>query len=99
MESRGRYRGLILRSQLIVLLINKVFNETLDLWDFYDVDLRIFRDAYPRYKGLDKLNFTEEELNYHIDLRPFMNPSSYTVLHVSLILICFALQIVYIVIK
>ncbi|KAK6643015.1 hypothetical protein RUM43_004518 [Polyplax serrata] len=81
LESGGRYRGLILRSQLIVLLNNKLFNETLDNWDVDEVDLRIFRNAYPRYKGLDKLNFTEEEMNYHIDLRPIMNPSSYTVLH------------------
>ncbi|EEB16605.1 Chloride channel protein, putative [Pediculus humanus corporis] len=81
-KSNGRYRGLILRSQLIVLLNNKVFNENNDNVNFLEkINLKIFRNAYPRYMGLDKLKFSEKEMNYHIDLRPYMNPSSYTVLH------------------
>lgn len=83
LKSYGRYRGLILRSQLIVLLYNRIFNETLDKWDMRKPDLKMFRNAYPRYKGLETLKLSEEEMNYHIDLRPFMNPSSYTVFHVS----------------
>lgn len=31
-----------------------------------------------------EFRLTEEEMNYHIDLRPFMNTSSYTIQHVSL---------------
>jgi hypothetical protein len=32
---------------------------------------------------LQEVNVTEEEKKYTIDLRPFMNPSPYTVQHVS----------------
>lgn len=41
--------GLILRSQLIVLLQNKIFVETKDEWMKKSVCLKMFRDAYPRY--------------------------------------------------
>ncbi|RZC41881.1 H(+)/Cl(-) exchange transporter 7 [Asbolus verrucosus] len=75
----GRIRGLILRSQLIVILKRKIFNETSDEWD--DINVGIFRDAYPRYSTIEQVDVTEEEKTYSIDLRPFMNPSPYTVLH------------------
>lgn len=32
---------------------------------------------------LQQISITEEEKTFNIDLRPFMNPSPYTVLHVS----------------
>lgn len=32
--------------------------------------------------GLQEIDLTEEEKTFSIDLRPFMNPSPYTVLHV-----------------
>jgi hypothetical protein len=38
---------------------------------------------------LQEINVTEEEKRYTIDLRPFMNPSPYTVQHVSTVqLVC-----------
>ncbi|XP_057341754.1 H(+)/Cl(-) exchange transporter 7 [Microplitis mediator] len=76
----GRFRGLILRSQLIVLLLNKVFNEYNEFWET-NFSLKIFRDAYPRYPSIDQVNITDEEKTYSIDLRPFMNPSPYTLQH------------------
>lgn len=50
-KPNGRLRGLILRSQLIVLLQNKVFNEVPSAWD--DVSLTTFRHDYPRYSKVD----------------------------------------------
>lgn len=47
----GRIRGLILRSQLIVILKNKIFNETCDEWD--SISTSIFRNEYPRYPTID----------------------------------------------
>lgn len=47
----GRIRGLILRSQLIVILLHKLFNETSDLWE--KVDFCLFRNEYPRYPTID----------------------------------------------
>jgi len=40
---------MILRSQLIVLLKNKIFNESYEIWDSKQVSLKMFRDEYPRY--------------------------------------------------
>ena len=50
-KSNGRLRGMILRSQLIVLLQNKVFNEIPSAWD--NVSLTTFRKDYPRYSNID----------------------------------------------
>ncbi|CAG9773741.1 unnamed protein product [Ceutorhynchus assimilis] len=75
----GRIRGLILRSQLIVILQKKIFNETHDYWD--DIGPSLFRDQYPRYPTINEISIEDSEKPYSIDLRPFMNPSPYTVLH------------------
>ncbi|XP_044253357.1 H(+)/Cl(-) exchange transporter 7 [Tribolium madens] len=77
----GRIRGLILRSQLIVILKKKIFNENSDFWG--DINVGIFRDEYPRYPTIEQVCVSEVEKTYSIDLRPFMNPSPYTVLHSS----------------
>lgn len=47
----GRIRGLILRDQLIVILLKKVFNETSDDWD--KITASMFRNEYPRYPTID----------------------------------------------
>ncbi|XP_012538386.1 H(+)/Cl(-) exchange transporter 7 [Monomorium pharaonis] len=78
--SYGRLRGLILRSQLIVLLKNKVFNEYEEFWE-KPLTINMFRNEYPRYPTIEQVAITEEEKTYTIDLRHFMNPSPYTVQH------------------
>lgn len=78
----GRFRGLILRSQLIVLLQNKIFNEYAESWD-KSLDIKIFRKEYPRYPTIEQVDVTDEEKTYMIDLRHFMNPAPYTLQHVS----------------
>lgn len=78
----GRFRGLILRSQLIVLLQNKIFNEYAETWD-KSLDIKIFRKEYPRYPTIEQVALTDEEKTYMIDLRHFMNPAPYTLQHVS----------------
>lgn len=79
-HSYGQFRGLILRSQLIVLLQNKIFNEYSANWDKI-LSIKMFRKEYPRYPTIDQVTVTEEEKTYRIDLRPFMNPSPYTIQH------------------
>jgi len=71
-----------LRSQLIVLLKNKVFNEYEEFWE-KPLSINIFRNEYPRYPTIEQVAITDEEKTYTIDLRHFMNPSPYTVQHVS----------------
>lgn len=80
----GRFRGLILRSQLLVMLQAKIFNE-------YSLDspwknlYRLFRDSYPRMPNIHTIlsELSEEEKSFTLDLRPVMNPSPYTVSHAS----------------
>ncbi|KAL7297589.1 hypothetical protein TKK_0009265 [Trichogramma kaykai] len=76
----GRLRGMILRSQLIVLLQNKIFNRYHERWG-RTLSIEMFRSEYPRYPTIDKVSVTEEEKTDDIDLRPFMNPSPYTLKH------------------
>jgi chloride channel 7 len=67
---------------LIVLLKNKIFNEYAEIWEKY-LDIKMFRNEYPRYPTIEEIDITDEEKTYTIDLRPFMNPSPYTLQHVS----------------
>ena len=55
----GTFRGLILRSQLIVLLQHKLFIETSESWDHKGVALKYFRDAYPRYPTIQVIYHPE----------------------------------------
>ncbi|BET01426.1 Chloride channel [Nesidiocoris tenuis] len=76
----GKLRGLILQSQLIVILQRRTYvyletkpdNEP-------PIPLAEFRNNYPRYKNIKDIYIPEEEMDYTIDLRPYMNPSPYTV--------------------
>ncbi|KAG8235524.1 hypothetical protein J437_LFUL013486 [Ladona fulva] len=80
-KSFGMFRGLILRSQLIVLLQNKVFNESPEVWKSMNFNMKLFQDAYPRYPTIQQIHVSQQERNFTIDLRPFMNRSPYTVQH------------------
>ena len=80
----GRFRGLILRWQLIIMLREKVFDQKDETWA-QNFSLKIFRDAYPRYPLISEIinKIKPEETNYTIDLRPVMNPSAYVVSHTA----------------
>lgn len=80
-----------MRSQLIVLLKNKVFNEYAEFWE-KSLSVEMFRNEYPRYPTIEQIAITDEEKTYTIDLRHFMNPSSYTLQHVSIFYIKISLQ-------
>ncbi|KAJ9582590.1 hypothetical protein L9F63_023078, partial [Diploptera punctata] len=80
-DMKRTFRGIILRSQLIVLIKNKIFNESSDIWNIKQITIKMFRDEYPRYPNIKDVNVTNIERSYTIDLRPFMNPSPYTVQH------------------
>nr|KAG5710384.1 hypothetical protein BaRGS_022202 [Batillaria attramentaria] len=79
----GRFRGMILRHQLIVLLKLKVWIENPD---FYKLQQRLkmsdFRDNYPRYPPIHHISISPQERNYTVNLEPFMNTAPYTV-HVT----------------
>ncbi|KPP61495.1 H(+)/Cl(-) exchange transporter 7-like, partial [Scleropages formosus] len=74
----GRICGLILRSQLIVLLKHKVFVERAQLKQ-RKLLLKDFRDAYPRFPPIQSIHVSQDERECTMDLTEFMNPTPYTV--------------------
>merc|ERR1719334_1014150 len=74
----GKVRGLILRSELIVLLQHKIFSELYGEWEG-QVNMSLFRMAYPRYPDISKVHVSTTERDYHVDLRPIMNHSPTTI--------------------
>lgn len=80
-ESYGRFRGVILRWQLLVMLDLKIFNENERSYE--SLCLQAFQRGYPRYTTLENVieNLSDEMYGYHVDLRSIMNPNPYTVLH------------------
>ncbi|XP_043945055.1 H(+)/Cl(-) exchange transporter 7 [Protopterus annectens] len=76
----GRLCGLILRSQLIVLLKHKVFVERAhSLLRQRKLKLKDFRDAYPRFPPIQSIHVSRDERDCMMDLTEFMNPTPYTV--------------------
>merc|ERR1719468_176700 len=76
----GKMRGLILRSELIVLLQHKIFSELYGEWEG-KVDMSLFRMAYPRYPDISGIFVSTTERDYHVDLVPIMNSTPTTCLH------------------
>lgn len=78
-ESYGRFRGLVLRWQILVMIELKIFNE--NERSFEMLSLPSFQKSYPRYPSLDQVisGLSEEMYHYHVDLRAIMNPTPYTV--------------------
>lgn len=74
----ARLQGLILRSQLIVLLKHKVFMQRSSLMR-RRLRLKDFRDAYPRFPPIQSIHVSQDERDCTMDLSEFMNPSPYTV--------------------
>uniref|UniRef100_A0A0A9YRE8 Chloride channel protein n=1 Tax=Lygus hesperus TaxID=30085 RepID=A0A0A9YRE8_LYGHE len=75
----GKLRGLILRSQLIVLLQQRAYVENGYSNDGTHLPLSEFRNNYPRYCEIKDIYIPNEEMDKTLDLRPYMNPSPYTV--------------------
>ncbi|XP_075880015.1 H(+)/Cl(-) exchange transporter 7 isoform X1 [Nelusetta ayraudi] len=72
--------GLILRSQLIVLLKHKVFVELArSRLTLRKLQLKDFRDAYPRFPPIQSIHVSQDERECMMDLTEFMNPTPYTV--------------------
>ncbi|XP_073689289.1 H(+)/Cl(-) exchange transporter 7 isoform X2 [Garra rufa] len=79
-DEPGKICGLILRSQLIVLLKHKVFVERASSrLSQRKLQLKDFRDAYPRFPPIQSIHVSQDERECMMDLTEFMNPTPYTV--------------------
>jgi chloride channel 7 len=73
-EKFGLLKGLILKNQLLTLIKKKCYAHT-------DIKLepRDFRESYPRFIDISILqHVSDEEKEFEIDLRPYMNLSPYS---------------------
>lgn len=79
-RQNGRLRGLILRSQLVVILKSSLFEETKRFWES-TVSIDTFRNEYPRYPQLKDIRVCSDEKakNYTVDMEIFMNKSPYSI--------------------
>lgn len=79
-RENGKLIGLILRSQLVVILMRSMYIETNRFWRDL-VTIRNFRKEYPRYPTIEDLKISEDKTlrNYTVDMSIFMNPSPYSV--------------------
>ncbi|KAM7345339.1 chloride channel protein 7 [Cochliomyia hominivorax] len=73
-RSTGRVCGIILRSQLIVILLKSLYEEKKRFW-MNETTIQTFRDVYPRYPSIDSVNLSDDKVDYTVNLDIFMNPS------------------------
>ncbi|KAH8401806.1 hypothetical protein KR009_008041 [Drosophila setifemur] len=73
-RSEGRVCGIILRSQLIVILLKSLYVENKRFW-LPETSIQTFRDVYPRYPSIKNVRKLDTKINYTVDLSMFMNPS------------------------
>lgn len=79
----GHLCGLILRSQLIVIIMQRYYDELKDQW-FPDITIETFRNEYPRYPSIDLIPVSKKDLKFKIDLKIFMNRSTHSAWEVSI---------------
>jgi len=80
----GVFKGLILRSQLITLLKEKIFHQANPDNKYRpNIDINIienlFSKDYPRYPSFRSINITPEDRNKYINLTPYMNIAPYVI--------------------
>ncbi|SPP74226.1 H(+)/Cl(-) exchange transporter 7 [Drosophila guanche] len=73
-RSEGRVCGIVLRSQLIVILLKSLYVENSHFW-LPNTSIQTFRDVYPRYPSIKSVRKLDDKINYTVDLAMFMNPS------------------------
>lgn len=79
-RNNGRLRGIILRSQLILILKRSWFEETKRFWKS-TVSIEAFRNEYPRFPSIKDIRISKDmsDSNYTINMEIFMNPSPYSI--------------------
>ncbi|KNC83041.1 hypothetical protein SARC_04689 [Sphaeroforma arctica JP610] len=81
--------GIILRSQLVVLLKHKAYGKLVGggvgegSVDAPIISYETFIADYPRYPKLDQIELPIDDGQLFMDLTPYMHPCPYTVLHIA----------------
>ncbi|KJE93096.1 voltage gated chloride channel protein, variant [Capsaspora owczarzaki ATCC 30864] len=88
-HSYGTLCGIILRSQLITILKERAFGpRVVNAQGEHSVQAKVltvddFRASYPRYPSIDTISTTAYENEQFMDLRPYLNPTPYTLKHAA----------------
>lgn len=79
-RKNGRLRGIVLRSQLVVILKRSLFEETKRFWET-EISIETFRNEYPRFPCIKDIRISHDKSasNYTIDMEMFMNPTPYSI--------------------
>lgn len=81
-QQPGSLQGLILRSQLIIIIKHQYFEELERQWK-PDISIETFRNEYPRYPSIETIEVSDKKRNYTINLKMFMNRSAHSAWQVS----------------
>lgn len=75
----GRLRGIILRSQLVIIIKKRLFEENKNNWKS-TISIETFRSEYPRFPSIKEIDIPHDilEKDYNINMELFMNPTPYT---------------------
>lgn len=74
----SKVRGLILRSQLLVLLKHRIYAPE-GVTQPATVRLKDFRKYYLQLLKIQDIKISDEEMEYMMDLRPYLTPNPYTI--------------------
>lgn len=77
-KKQAKICGLILRSQLLILLKQKVFFPENGVQP-NTIRSKDFRKYYYQYLKIKDINISEEEMDYTMDLTPYFSPNPYTI--------------------
>ncbi|XP_055530683.1 H(+)/Cl(-) exchange transporter 7 isoform X2 [Wyeomyia smithii] len=79
-RENGKLLGIILRSQLVVILKRSFYEENERHWR-NTVTIEDFRKEYPRYPNIEDVHISDDKIadNRTVDMTIFMNPSPHSV--------------------
>ncbi|XP_037948241.1 H(+)/Cl(-) exchange transporter 7 [Teleopsis dalmanni] len=73
-RTRGRVSGIILRSQLIVILLKSLYDEKKRFWQ-KETTIQTFTNLYPRFPSINDFKMNDDYVDFTINFDIFMNPS------------------------
>jgi len=81
LDNKGHFVGLMLRTQLTMLMANQIFVPSEEMAEFSRkvITLDDFRKVYPRYPEINEVVLRKEQEEMYIDMEPYMNPLPYTI--------------------
>lgn len=81
-QSPGRLVGIVLRSQLIIIIKNQIYRENQNI-TLENITADLFHNEYPRYPSVSDLHVSPNDRKLTVNLALFMNVSPFAVQDVT----------------